>query len=132
MPLLSLFIHQVAAIGSEQFLERVAALTGRNVRIGRLGTAYRPMERTTPSRSNMSAVHRAVNLAAAGGGQLRVTGTDFARDFCQVDDARETFWQFATSYAQHHLVRNVGAPQAAPRREALDALAGAVPTFDGH
>jgi UDP-glucuronate 4-epimerase len=129
-PLLSRSMYAVAKIASEQSLERVASLSALDVRIGRLGTAYGPMERTTPSRSNMSAVHRAVALAAAGGGLLRVAGGEIARDFCHVDDVSEAFWQLATGQALQHTIYNVGATRAAPLSEALDALAQAVPAFE--
>lgn len=122
-------MYAIAKIASEQACERIAALSGIDVRIGRLGTAYGPMERTTPSRSNMSAVHRAVALAGAGGGCLKVSGAEIARDFCHVDDAIEAFWQLAISDSLQHRVYNVGATRAAPLREALDALAEAVVAF---
>lgn len=121
-------MYAIAKIASEQLCVRYAALSALRVRIGRLGTAYGPMERTTRSRSNMSAVHQAVT-AAAPGVTLRVAGVDVARDFCHVDDVSEAFWLLATDDDLPEHTYNVGATVAAPLRVALDALVERVPGF---
>lgn len=121
-------MYAIAKIASEQLCVRYAALSGLRVRIGRLGTAYGPMERTTRSRSNMSAVHQVVT-AAAPGVRLRVAGADVARDFCHIDDVAEAFWRLASEEELAEHTYNVGATVAAPLRVALDALVECVPGF---
>ena len=122
-------MYAIAKIASEQLCVRYAALSDLRVRIGRLGTAYGPMERTTRSRSNMSAVHQAVT-AAAPGVTLRVAGADVARDFCHVDDVSEAFWLLASVDDLPEHTYNVGATVAAPLRVALDTLRREVAGFD--
>jgi len=121
-------MYAIAKIASEHLCVRYAALTGMRARIGRLGTAYGPMERTTRSRSNMSAIHQVVS-AAAPGVTLRVAGAEIARDFCHVDDVSEAFWHLATAADLQEHTYNVGATVAAPLRVALDALSERVPGF---
>jgi nucleoside-diphosphate-sugar epimerase len=121
-------MYAIAKIASEHLCVRYGELTGMRVRIGRLGTAYGPMERTTRSRSNMSAVHQVVS-AAAPGVTLQVAGADVARDFCHVDDVSEAFWQLATHADLPEHTYNVGATVAAPLRVALDVSTRLVPGF---
>ena len=121
-------MYAIAKIASEHLCVRYAELSGMRVRIGRLGTAYGPMERTTRSRSNMSAIHQVVS-AAAPDATLRVSGADIARDFCHVDDVSEAFWHLAIAPHLPEHTYNVGATVAAPLRVALDALVERVPGF---
>jgi nucleoside-diphosphate-sugar epimerase len=121
-------MYAIAKIASEHLCVRYAELTGMRTRIGRLGTAYGPMERTTRSRTNMSAIHQVVS-AAAPGVTLAVAGADVARDYCHVDDVSEAFWHLATTADLPDRTYNVGATVAEPLRVALDALAARVPGF---
>lgn len=130
-PLQTNNLYGVAKVASEHLLLRYVALGLLDGRIGRLGTAYGPMERTTGSRSRMSAVYQAVAAALEERSTaLVVDGADVARDFCHVDDVAEAYWLLATREGiGDERVFNVGAPVAAPLRVALDELTVALPGF---
>jgi UDP-glucuronate 4-epimerase len=122
-------LYAIAKIASEHLCGRYAELTGMRVRVGRLGTAYGPMERATGSRTNLSGVQQAILLAETLERPLRVAGADIARDFVHIDDVAEAFYQLAVVPEAHHLIYNVGAARSAPLSVALDALAAVVPGF---
>jgi UDP-glucuronate 4-epimerase len=131
-------MYAVSKIASEHLCGRYAALSELRVRVGRLGTAYGPMERASGSRSNLSAVQQIVSAAADGAGAagagaagapLRVAGAEIARDFVHIDDVAEAFWQLAVVPNLPELVYNVGAPVSEPLAVALDVVAAEVPGF---
>ncbi len=122
-PLRSGSMYAIAKVASEQLCERFAELFGLDVRIGRLGTAYGPMERTTGSRSGLSAIHQLVTAEGDEDGVVRVAGAEIARDFCHIDDVAEAFWQLASGERLSHTVYNVGAPAATDLLGAMAMLA---------
>jgi UDP-glucuronate 4-epimerase len=125
-------MYAISKIASEHLCGRYAALGDLRVRVGRLGTAYGPMERASGSRSNLSAVQQIVRSAADAGpaaAPLRVAGAEIARDFVHIDDVAEAFWQLAVVPDLPELLYNVGAPVSEPLSVALDVVAAELPGF---
>jgi len=120
-------MYAVSKIASENLCGRYAALSDLRVRVGRLGTAYGPMERASGSRSNLSAVQQI--LLGAAGAPLRVAGADIARDFVHIDDVAEAFWELAVAPDLPEHLYNVGAPVSEPLAVALDVVAAELPGF---
>jgi nucleoside-diphosphate-sugar epimerase len=121
-------LYGIAKAASERLVLRYADLHGFSGVVGRLGTAYGPMERPSGSRHTLSAVQQAISAfvdPTRGGDPVRVRRSDVARDFLHIDDATDAFVRLATAPDLAHDIYNVGAPQAAPMSEALDALTGA-------
>jgi len=119
-------MYAIAKAASEQLVLRYRTIAGLDAVIGRLGTTYGPMERTTGSRTNLSAIQQAVVSMRAAARDRRtvvVRGADVARDFLHVDDAADAFTRLVGTTGLGHDVYNVGAPIAAPLSVALDALA---------
>lgn len=131
-PMRPVNMYAVSKIASEQLCGRYAEVSALHVRVGRLGTAYGPMERTTGSRSNLSAVHQVVQAGKAQSRPLRVAGADIARDFCHIDDVAEAFRLLSVTPTLPDLVYNVGAPVAEPLSVALDVVAAETPGFAWH
>ena len=122
-------LYAVSKIASEHLCARYAELTGMRVRVGRLGTAYGPMERTTGSRTNLSGVQQVIRLAETLDRPVRVAGAEIARDFVHVDDVAEAFYQLTVVPEARHVIYNVGAGRSDPLAVALDALADVAPGF---
>lgn len=122
-------LYAIAKIASEHLCARYAELTGMRVRVGRLGTAYGPMERTTGSRTNLSGVQQVIRLAETLDRPVRVAGAEIARDFVHVDDVAEAFYQLTIVPEARHVVYNVGAARSTPLSVALDALVDVAPGF---
>lgn len=121
-------LYTIAKQTSEELCRRYAELFGLTVAVGRLGTAYGPMERPTGSRSGMSSIQRAARKALAGE-EIRVYGAAAARDFCYIEDVAEAFVVLLESATLRHHLYNVAGAEAAPLRRALEAIAEAVPGF---
>jgi UDP-glucuronate 4-epimerase len=121
-------LYAIGKQASEALCQRYAELFDLSVAVGRLGTAYGPMERTTGSRSGMSSIQRAT-LKALAGEQLSVYHPDVARDFCYVVDVAEAFAELLEAERLHYPIYNVAGPEAAPLRAALEVLTAAVPGF---
>jgi nucleoside-diphosphate-sugar epimerase len=101
---------------------------GLNVVVGRLGSAYGPMERPTHSRQRMSAVYTAVHAALAQR-TLKVHGASIARDYCYIDDVAEAFATLLLRPHLEHSVYNVGSVEAYTLTELLTILQKLEPTF---
>jgi nucleoside-diphosphate-sugar epimerase len=101
---------------------------GLNVVVGRLGSAYGPMERPTSSRQRMSAVYTAVHAALAGR-LLKVHGASVARDYYYVDDVAEAFATLLLTPRLEHSVYNVGSAEAYTLTELFNILQKLEPTF---
>jgi UDP-glucuronate 4-epimerase len=124
-------LYAVSKQTSEQLCRRYDELFAPSVIVGRLGTAYGPMERPTGSRDKMSAVYQVVHAALAKQ-PIAVAGADIARDFCHIDDVCAAYTELLFGRTQHHAVYNVGSPTAFPLRDALTALSEEVPGFAWH
>jgi nucleoside-diphosphate-sugar epimerase len=101
---------------------------GLSVVVGRLGSAYGPMERPTHSRQRMSAVYTAVH-AALEKRPLKVHGTSIARDYCYIDDVAEAFTALLLASQLEHSIYNVGSAEAYTLTELLDIIQKLEPTF---
>lgn len=122
-PMRPVNMYAISKIASEQLCGRYAESSALQVRVGRLGTAYGPMERTTGSRSTLSAVHQVVQAATMRSRPLHVAGANIARDFCHIDDVAEAFWLLSTEPRLPEIVYNISAPVAEPLSVALDVVA---------
>lgn len=119
-------LYAIAKAASEQLVVRYRTIASLDAVIGRLGTTYGPMERTTGSRTSLSAIQQALvtmRAAVRDGRPVTVRGADVARDFLHVDDAADAFARLLGAPGLRHHVYNVGAPVAAPLSLALDVAA---------
>ncbi|UCH25201.1 MAG: SDR family NAD(P)-dependent oxidoreductase [Trueperaceae bacterium] len=121
-------LYAVCKETSERLCRRYSELCGFDAVVGRLGTAYGPMERTTRSRHGMSAVYSAAHAALADR-RLTVHGAEIARDFCHVVDVADAYIALLFADVLCHGVYNVAADGAFPLSDALHALADARPAF---
>jgi UDP-glucuronate 4-epimerase len=122
-------MYAISKIASEHLCGRYREVSAMRVRVGRLGTAYGPMERPTGSRSTMSGVEQVVQGAERGPRPLRVAGAQIARDFCHIDDVNEAFWHLTVAESLPELIYNVGAPRSEPLTNVLEAVAAGHPGF---
>lgn len=99
-----------------------------NVIVGRLGSAYGPMERPTSSRQRMSAVYTTLHAALAKQ-KLKVYGASIARDYCYIDDIAEALASLVLHPQLKHSVYNVGSAKAYTLIELLNAVRDLEPTF---
>jgi UDP-glucuronate 4-epimerase len=114
-------LYAICKQTSEQLCLRYQELYGLSVAVGRLGTAYGPMERATQSRQGMSAIYRAVQLALRQP-SVKVRGAHIARDFCHIDDVAEAFALLLRAEKLNYPIYNVAALQAYPLSDALETL----------
>jgi UDP-glucuronate 4-epimerase len=124
-------LYAISKQASEHLCRRYDELFTTSVAVGRLGTAYGPMERPTGSRDKMSAIYQVVHAALAGK-PIAVMGADIARDFCHIDDVCAAYTALLFADTLHYSTYNVGSPVAFPLRHALNALSEAVPGFAWH
>ncbi len=120
-------LYAISKQASEHLCRRYAELYGLSVAVGRLGTAYGPMERVTGSRQGMSSIQRATH-AALEGASIGVFGASVARDFCHVFDVADAFLVLLEAETLNHPVYNVGGT-AALLETALEVLAELQPGF---
>jgi nucleoside-diphosphate-sugar epimerase len=102
---------------------------GLNVVVGRLGSAYGPMERPTSSRQRMSAAYTAVNTAIEKQ-PLKVYGASIARDYCYIDDVSEAFAALLLTPRLEHSIYNVGSEEAYTLTQLLKILHDLEPSFN--
>ena len=99
-------IYAICKQAGEQLCRRYRELFGLSTAVGRLGTAYGPMERPSGSRSSMSQVYSLVH-AAREGRSLRIYGADRLRDVCYIDDVAEIFARLTLQPQLNYGVYNV-------------------------
>jgi nucleoside-diphosphate-sugar epimerase len=121
-------LYTVCKETSERLCRRYSELHSLSAVVGRLGTAYGPMERTTRSRHGMSALYTAAH-AALEGRRLKVHGAGVARDFCHIADVADAYTALLMAEELEHGVYNVAADGAFPLTDALSALADVRPGF---
>ncbi|CAA9211133.1 MAG: hypothetical protein AVDCRST_MAG93-28 [uncultured Chloroflexia bacterium] len=124
-------IYTIAKQTSEHLCSRYADLYGMSTVVGRLGTAYGPLERPTGARTRMSQVHALVH-AALEGRTLTIAGADLPRDVCYVDDVAEAFVRLTLAEQLRWPVYNVSAGEAHSLRAIATAIATHVPGFTWH
>lgn len=127
-PLAISSLYTICKQAAEAMCRRYTELFGLSTVVGRLGTAYGPMERATLSRSGMSAAY-ALAHAALRGERVRVHAPQRHRDFCYIDDVSDAFVRLALADHLAWDVYNVAGDRAYRVVEALDALTSLVPGF---
>ncbi|MFN8496378.1 MAG: NAD(P)-dependent oxidoreductase [Anaerolineae bacterium] len=127
-PLAISSLYTICKQAAEAMCRRYTELFGLSTVVGRLGTAYGPMERATLSRSGMSAVYLLAH-AALRGERARVYAPQRHRDFCYIDDVADAFVRLALADRPTWDVYNVAGDRAYRVAEALDALASLAPGF---
>ncbi len=128
-PLAISSLYTICKQAAEAMCRRYMELFGLSTVVGRLGTAYGPMERATLSRTGMSAAYVLAH-AAVRGERVRVHAPERHRDFCYIDDVSEAFVRLALADHLAWDVYNVAGDRAYRVCEALDALASLVPGFE--
>ena len=121
-------LYAIAKLASEHLCFRYNELFEPRIVIGRLGTAYGPMERPTESRENMSSIYK-ITHAASMNKCVNVVGAEISRDFCHIDDVCNAYLYLLCTDTLHHDIYNIGSPKSFPLREALDALVEENPHF---
>ena len=129
VPLTIANLYTICKQASELVCRRYTDLFGLSTAVGRLGTAFGPMERATASRSGMSVFYLLAH-AAVRGEPVRVHGASRYRDFCYIDDVAEAFARLALADRLTWDVYNVAGDRAYSVREGLEILAGLAPGFD--
>ncbi len=120
-------LYSICKVAAEQMCLRYRDLFGFQVAIGRLGTAYGPMERATTSRHGMSTIQQLVQQATSGQ-QLRVFGAARRRDYCHIFDASEALARLVLADSLSWDVYNVGSGVASSLEEILEALGTVIPS----
>ncbi|MFN8471848.1 MAG: NAD(P)-dependent oxidoreductase [Anaerolineae bacterium] len=128
-PLAISSLYTICKQAAEAICRRYAELYGLSTVVGRLGTAYGPMERATLSRTGMSAAYVLAH-AALRGEWVRVHAAERYRDFCYIDDVTEAFVRLALADRLTWDVYNVAGDRAYRVCEALDTLKSLVPGFE--
>lgn len=119
-------IYAICKQAGEHLCRRYRELFGLSTAVGRLGTAYGPMERPSGSRSSMSQVYSLVH-AAREGRPLRVYGADRLRDVCYIDDVAEIFARLTLRPQLTYGVYNVSQGTSHSLRTIAAAVAQLVP-----
>jgi nucleoside-diphosphate-sugar epimerase len=128
-PVTTANLYTICKWASEQVCRRYQELHGLSTVIGRLGSAYGPMERTSQSREGMSLIYDLAHRALAGE-RVRVFGADRLRDFCYVEDIAEAFAQLVGVEQLNWPVYNVATDIAVTSRDALETLSQLCPGFE--
>lgn len=128
-PLTTTNLYTICKFASEQLCRRYNELHGLSTVVGRLGSAYGPMERASQSRENMSLIYDLAHRALAGE-RIRVFGANRLRDFCYIDDVATVFTQLLLAEQLNWPVYNVATDQPVTSRDALDILSQLCPGFE--
>ncbi len=128
-PLTTANLYTLCKFASEQLCRRYSQLHDLSVVVGRLGSAYGPMERASHSRENMSLIYDLAHRALAGE-RIRVFGADRLRDFCYIDDVSAAFAHLLLAEPLQWPVYNVATDQPVTGRDALDLLRRLCPGFE--
>ena len=121
-------LYTICKQTSEELCRRYAELHDMRIAVGRLGSAYGPMERPTQSRQGMSAIYQIVHYAR-GGVAPKVFGAEIARDFCYIEDVAAAFVALLLRDNLNHHIYNVADAKAYSLREGLEALVQVFPAF---
>jgi nucleoside-diphosphate-sugar epimerase len=127
-PLKIVGLYAICKQAGEHLCRRYSELHGLTTAVGRLGSAYGPMEWASKSRESMSLVYDAAHRALAGE-HMAVWGSDRVRDFCYVADVAEAFARLALAEELHWPLYNVATDQAITVRDVLDELVRLCPGF---
>jgi nucleoside-diphosphate-sugar epimerase len=128
-PLMTTKLYTICKFASEQLCRRYGELHGLSTVVGRLGSAYGPMERASKSRENMSLIYELAHRALAGE-PISIFGADRLRDFCYVEDVAEAFARLLLAEALNWQVYNVATDNPTTTRDILHVLSQLCPDFD--
>ncbi len=84
-PLNARNLYSIAKIASEMYCGRIQELSGLQILIGRVSSAYGPMEHPTSARNHLSLVYQIVQQAIAGN-EMRIFGESASRNWTHVYD----------------------------------------------
>lgn len=121
-------LYTICKQASEQLCRRYNDLFGLSTVVGRLGTAYGPMERGTASRQRMSLVYVLAHAGLAGQ-PLKLYGVDLLRDVCHIDDVSEAFARMLRAEQLRWPAYNVSAGRAYSLREIATLMQSLIPTL---
>ena len=121
-------LYTICKSASEQLCRRYHEVHNLSTVVGRLGSAYGPMERASKSRENMSILYILAHRALAGE-QIRVFGADRLRDFCYVEDIADAFARLVDADTLTWPIYNLATDRPITTRDALDALLELCPDF---
>lgn len=127
-PLTTANLYTICKFASEQLCRRYTELHGLATVVGRLGSAYGPMERATQSRETMSFIYNLAHRALAGE-HSRIFGANRLRDFCYIDDVATAFSHLLLAKQLNWPVYNIATDQTVTNRDALDMLSQLCPGF---
>lgn len=122
-------IYAIAKQTCEHLCARYAELYGLSTVVGRLGTAYGPLERPTSARARMSQVYTLAHAAMAGR-TLTIAGAGLPRDVCYAADIARAFAGLTLAQRLRWPIYNVSAGEAPSLREIALAIQAYVPGFD--
>jgi UDP-glucose 4-epimerase len=121
-------LYTICKQAGEQLCRRYATLFQLSTVVGRLGTAYGPMERGTASRQRMSPVHVLAH-AALEQRPLKLYGIELLRDVCSIDDVAEAFARLVDAEHLTWDIYNVSAGQSHSLREIATVMTTLIPTL---
>jgi UDP-glucuronate 4-epimerase len=121
-------MYTIAKQACEHMCARYAELYGMSVAVGRLGTAYGPLERRTNARARMSQVHTLAHAALEGRVPM-IYGADQPRDICYVEDVAEAFTRLVRAERLNWPVYNVSAGVAHSLHTIATVLSTLAPGF---
>lgn len=127
-PLHTTKLYTICKYTSEQLCRRYNELHNLSTVVGRLGSAYGPMERASKSRENMSVIYVLAHHALAGE-QIRVFGADRLRDLCYVEDIADAFARLTEADNLTWPIYNVATDTPVTTRDVLEMLCELCPDF---
>lgn len=105
-PLNARNLYSIAKIASELYCRRIQELSGMQILIGRISSAYGPMEHPTLARNHMSLIYQIVQNAIAGN-EVRIYGESPSRNWTHVYDLAAALTTLlkkeSLSYSQYNL-----------------------------
>ncbi len=121
-------LYAICKQTSEHLCQRYTELYGLSTAVGRLGTTYGPMERSSHSRQNMSAIHQLAMLSLSKN-HIKVHGSEIARDFCHSFDIASAFTALLLKEKLSYPIYNVAGLQGYPLSDAISAVSELNPDF---
>ncbi len=121
-------LYAICKQTSEHLCQRYSELYGLSTAVGRLGTTYGPMERSSNSRQTMSAIHQLAMLSLTKT-HIKVSGSEIARDFCHSFDIASAFTALLVTEKLSYPIYNVAGSQGYPLSDAIEAVCELNPKF---
>ncbi|MCZ7567135.1 MAG: NAD(P)-dependent oxidoreductase [Ardenticatenaceae bacterium] len=121
-------LYTICKIAGENLSRRYDELYEGSFVVGRLGSAYGPMERASHSRETMSMIYEFAHRALAGD-HVRIWGAERLRDFCYIEDVAEAFARLALADRLRWTIYNAATDRFVTVRDALETLVRLCPGF---